>query len=247
MLKEANQMPKREVSPDRPREKVIKGVGEPHDIISELRKIKAELRSLKRDVKVERDANRLLFKKLVDARTEAEDLRKAVNTYHRRYYDEKEKCQRLYVENTKQNKTINKLTEGKTGVPILPSSKTGGQGKDLNVFYKHKYEAEKQRNIALNTMLLQLESTNGENSTKSSGSKEQVTESNHTRKLLSRLPSIHKDHIFTTELRDERVRLEHDLFSEYQSYAPHEATGISLRDKEAVRPQTGLARTYTLK
>lgn len=51
---------------------------------NEFTNIKHKLMILKRDVKAEREANRKLFKKLVDAKSEVETLKKKLGSYRSR-------------------------------------------------------------------------------------------------------------------------------------------------------------------
>ena len=137
---------------------------------NELSAIKHELELLKRDIKTEREANRALFRKLLDSKSYAENLKKAIESYRKRYYDEKEKCQQLYIENTNQRKKIQELIKSQKTSLKIESCRNFDTIKLDEDIYKNRYEAEKQRNAMLNLVIQELEKTKVDTKTTLPGS-----------------------------------------------------------------------------
>lgn len=82
-------------------------------------------------------------------------------------------------------------------------------------------------------MIKRLESSKGDSSTILPGSKQNLGSTMGSIKVVSRFPSISKEHLLMpNHSRDVRTRLEFDLFSEYQSNVPNEVDNFAIRDKE---------------
>lgn len=212
---------------------------------NEFATIKHELMILKRDVKTEREANRSLFKKLLDAKSEAETLKKALASYRKRYYDEKEKCHQLYAENTNQRMQLLQLT----GAVKSKDDGLINRSMDKRSYeaYRTKYENEKKRNEALTSVIKQLESSKGDSSTTLSGTKQKIGSTMGSNKVISRLPSISREQLLMPgHNREIHTKLEYDLFSEYQSNAPNEIHNFTFKQKEVAKVQPLLVKARTI-
>lgn len=209
--------------------------------------IKNELELLKRDIKTERDANRALFKKLLDAKSYAENLKKAIETYRKRYYDEKEKCQELYMENTKQRKKIQEFIKSQKKSEDCPNNNDINLLNKETIEYKTKYENEKRKNellvLTLNKLernRLSIKPTLPDPNNKLNS----ITENDRNANLL---PTTSNNNFLVINDKDDKVNLECDLFSEYQSHAPNEGHNFTFKEQEFTKIQPALIHAQTLK